>query len=717
MHTHEHGAPGAHSPRSPTHRMSIASRHSHQSHYHQEPETIGGEILRTLTRQSTYSERDRERELLDTEDVNDEEGHFGDWTMAHEVKETHARNLQKPKHLGVTWKNLTVKGIGQGAMIHENVLSQFNIPQAIKESRQPKDLRTILDDSHGCVKPGEMLLVVGRPGAGCTTLLKQLANKRSGYAEIEGDVHFGSLTSEEADRYRGQIVMNTEQEIFFPTLTVGQTIDFATKMKIPNKDVRDPPNEKEYQQQVKDFLLRSMGIEHTHDTKVGNEYVRGVSGGERKRVSIVECMATRGSIFCWDNSTRGLDASTALEWSKALRAMTTIMGLTTIATLYQAGNAIFEQFDKVLVLDEGKEIFYGPRAEARPFMEQLGFLCDDSANVADFLTGVTVPSERAIRPGFESSFPRTAEAVREAYLNSSIYQRIQSEYSFHDSQIARSNTSNFIESVVQEKSQHLPKSSQFTVPLIEQITTAIRRQYQILWGDRATFIIKQTLTIVLSLTTGSLFYQAPDTSNGLFVKGGTLFISVLAFGLMAMSEVTDSFSGRPVLAKHKDFALYHPAAFCFAQIAADIPIIASQVTSFSLIIYFMVGLTQTAGAYFTYWILLFTLSLCMTALFRMIGAAFDGFDDASKVSGFLVSALITYAGYMIPKTGMHPWFVWIYWINPLAYGFEALMANGTFSPSLPYTATNLLHRVQRENHPMRHTQSHSRRTRIQPIIQ
>jgi ABC-type multidrug transport system permease subunit len=62
----------------------------------------------------------------------------------------------------------------------------------------------------------------------------------------------------------------------------------------------------------------------------------------------------------------------------------------------------------------------------------------------------------------------------------------------------------------------------------------------------------------------------------------------------------------------------------------------------------------------------------------MIGAAFDGFDDASKVSGFLVSALITYTGYMIPKTGMHPWFVWIYWINPLAYGFEALMANGTY---------------------------------------
>lgn len=356
--------------------------------------------------------------------------------------------------------------------------------------------------------------------------------------------------------------------------------------------------------------------------------------------------------------------------------MTTILGVTTIATLYQAGNGIFEQFDKVLVLDEGKQIFYGPRKEARPFMEQLGFLCDPSANVADFLTGVTVPSERAIHPGFEASFPRSADAVRERYEQSNIHQRMQLEYTFPESEYTKSSTEDFKQSVATEKSRHLPKNSEFTVPLGKQISTAVMRQYQILWGDRATFIIKQAFTIVLALMTGSLFYNTPDTSSGIFGKGGTLFISVLTFGLMALSEVTDSFSGRPVLAKHKEFAFYHPAAFCLAQITADIPIIASQVTTFSLIVYFMVGLKQNAGAFFTYWVLLFSVSICMTSLFRLIGAAFDKFDDASKISGFTISALIMYSGYMIPKTAMHPWFVWIYWINPLAYGFEALMASG-----------------------------------------
>jgi ABC-type multidrug transport system ATPase subunit len=93
---------------------------------------------------------------------------------------------------------------------------------------------------------------------------------------------------------------------------------------------------------MKDFLLRSVGIAHTVDTKVGDAFVRGVSGGERKRVSIIETMATRGSIYCWDNPTRGLDASTALEYTRAIRSLTDVLQLTSIMTLYQAGNGIYE---------------------------------------------------------------------------------------------------------------------------------------------------------------------------------------------------------------------------------------------------------------------------------------------------------------------------------------------------------------------------------------
>jgi ABC-type multidrug transport system ATPase subunit len=261
------------------------------------------------------------------------------------------------------------------------MISQFNVPQLIKDFRRKPPLKSILSNSHGCVKPGEMLLVLGRPGSGCTTLLKMLSNRREGYKNITGDVRFGNMTPEEASKYQGQIVMNTEEELFYPRLTVGQTMEFATKLKVPYHLPGEAKSVAEYTAETKQFLLESMGIAHTSDTKVGNEFVRGVSGGERKRVSIIECLATRGSVFAWDNSTRGLDASTALEWTKALRAMTDVQGLSTIVTLYQAGNGIYNLFDKVLVLDEGKQIYYGPASEAKPFMENLGFVYTDGANI------------------------------------------------------------------------------------------------------------------------------------------------------------------------------------------------------------------------------------------------------------------------------------------------------------------------------------------------
>lgn len=510
------------------------------------------------------------------------------------------------------------------------------------------------------------------------------------FTEIDGDIHFGTMTVQEAKQYRGSIVMNTEEELFYPSLTVGKTMDFATRLNIPDTLPRNAENREDYRTKFKNFLLDSMGITHTEDTKVGDAFIRGVSGGERKRVSIIETLCTRGSVMCWDNSTRGLDASTALEFTRALRSMTDAMGIATVVTLYQAGNGIYELFDKVLVLDEGKQVYYGPLEQARPFMESLGFLCRDGANVADFLTGVTVPSERKIRPGFESRFPRNNIELEKAYSESPIKTNMDRELEYPNTQEAKVNTEAFVHAVSLDRSKRLPKKSPLTVSFLAQVRACVTRQYQIIWGDKATFMIKQGSTIVQALISGSLFYNAPDNSAGLFIKGGSLFLALLFNALLAMSEVTDSYTGRPILAKHKNFAFFNPAAFCIAQIAADVPILFFQVTSFIVVLYWMTALKATAAAFFTCWFVVYLTTFAMTAFFRMIGAGFPNFDAASKVSGFSVTALLLYIGYQIPKPQMHPWFVWIFWINPLSYGFESLMANEFEGTTIPCVYNNLV---------------------------
>ncbi|KAI4728946.1 hypothetical protein E4T49_03351 [Aureobasidium sp. EXF-10728] len=612
-----------------------------------------------------------------------------EWHLSDEIRRLEhldADTDERPRSLGISWTNLTVKGINAGSAFNENVLSQFN---PFHKSANG-ELKTIIDSSHGCVKPGEMLLVLGRPGAGCTTLLNVLANNRRGYEEVTGDVNFGSMTPKDAKAYSGQIVVNTEEEVFFPTLSVQNTIDFATRMRSPRHLPAECQTQEQYAQEYKKFLLESVGISHTATTRVGDAFIRGVSGGERKRVSILECLATRASIYCWDNSTRGLDASTALEYIKAIRAMTDILGLSSIVTLYQAGNGIYEQFDKVLVLDEGKQIYYGSRQDAVPFMEDLGFICVNGSNKGDFLTGVTVQTERKIAPGYEHKFPRTNGDIAATYDQSQNRMNMFEEAQrYPESEAARADTMAFRELIAKEKHRGI-RDSPVSANFFEQVRITVIRQYQLLWGDLSTVIIKQVATLVQALIGGSLFYAAPANNLGLFIKGGAIFFSTLYHALLALGEVTDSFTGRPVLAKHRSFALYHPAAFVIAQVVADLPIMLFQVGQFSIVLYWMVGLKDTAAAFFTFLVISYMNALAMTQYFRAVGAAFPTFDAATKVSGLTFVGLFIYMGYMIAKPVMHPWFVWIYWINPMAYSFEALMSTEFHDTQIPCVGPNLI---------------------------
>lgn len=123
----------------------------------------------------------------------------------------------------------------------------------------------------------------------------------------------------------------------------------------------------------------------------------------------------------WDQPTRGLDSKTALGFAETLRAKADQEGKTIVATMYQAGNGIYDQFDKVLVLADGCVIYYGPgRTAAQRYFEDLGLVCPKGANVADFLTSVTVMTERVIAPGAEGKVPNTPQEFERVYQESSV---------------------------------------------------------------------------------------------------------------------------------------------------------------------------------------------------------------------------------------------------------------------------------------------------------
>lgn len=142
-------------------------------------------------------------------------------------------------------------------------------------------------------------VVLGRPGAGCSTLLKVLANQRSEYHMIEGEVNYDAFSPEDIRKnYRGDVQYSPEDDIHFPTLTVKQTLDFAAKTRTPQTRIHE--ERETYIRTVTEVLATIFGLRHVKDTLVGDASVRGVSGGEKKRVSISEMLATRAMFNSWD---------------------------------------------------------------------------------------------------------------------------------------------------------------------------------------------------------------------------------------------------------------------------------------------------------------------------------------------------------------------------------------------------------------------------------
>ena len=138
-------------------------------------------------------------------------------------------------------------------------------------------------------------------------------------------------------------------------LQVGQTLNFAAQARAPRNRLPGVTRQR-YAQHMTDVIMAVFGLSHTYSTRVGNDFIRGVSGGERKRVSIAEASLGSSPLQCWDNSTRGLDSATALEFVRTLRLSTDITGSTACVAIYQASQSIYDIFDKVVLLYEGRQV-------------------------------------------------------------------------------------------------------------------------------------------------------------------------------------------------------------------------------------------------------------------------------------------------------------------------------------------------------------------------
>ncbi|KAF2759425.1 putative ABC multidrug transporter [Pseudovirgaria hyperparasitica] len=537
----------------------------------------------------------------------------------------------------------------------------------------------ILHDFEGVVRSGEMLLVLGRPGSGCSTLLKSLAGDRNGInVDAQASLNYHGITSDQMRRlFPGEMIYTAEEDVHFPELSVDQTLSFAARAKTAlspqvGKSVL------EWSEHLKAALITLFNLERASSVLIGNHVIRGVSGGERKRVSIAEAILSWAPFQLWDNSTRGLDSSTALSFVRVLRYYATSSGGCIIMSIYQASQAIFDTFDKVILLYEGRQIFFGTTNNAKTYFEELGFKCPKHVSTADFLTAITHPAEARLlaTPDTPSSLLRSPTQFAEHWERSSSRTKLLQDLQTyeHDYPIG-SGCATFTRKIHAGKASKISNSSPYTISLLSQILLCIRRAFQRLSRNISPALSGTFGNVVMAVIVGSVFLGQDSTTASLDNRSVLIFFAVLLNAFMSAFEVLTIWAQRPIVEKQNRYRFYHPFVEAAAAMICDIPNKVFTSVCFNLALYFMTNLRRTPEAFFIWFLFSFTCFITMSMFFRMVGSSSRTIEQTMAPVAIFILNYIIYAGFIIPVGLMHPWLSWIAYINPLSYTYEALMIN------------------------------------------
>ncbi len=600
---------------------------------------------------------------------------------------------------GFAFQNMNVHGYGNATDYQKDVanvwLEATSVAKNLLTGNKGQHRIDILRDFDGVVDTGEMLVVLGPPGSGCSTFLKTIAGETNGiYVEDKTYMNYHGVTAKEMhSHHKAEAIYTAEVDVHFPQLSVGDTLTFASRARTP-RTLPPGVSHEQYCDHYRDVVMAMYGISHTVHTKVGDNYIRGVSGGERKRVTIAESTLSNAPLQCWDNSTRGLDSANAIEFCRTLRQQSELFGQTCAVSIYQAPQSAYDFFDKALVLYEGRQIFFGRADKAKKYFVNMGFECPARQTDPDFLTSMTSPTERIVRPGFEDRVPRTPDEFVARWKASAEYQDLLAEIEAYkekhpfDGPSAQAFRDH--KRATQAKNQRV--TSAYMLSYGQQVKLCMWRGWRRLLGDPSLTLFSLIANFSLLLIVSSLFYNLNMTTSSFFQRSAVLFTAVLMNAFSSALEILTQYAQRAIVEKQSRYGFYHASAEAFSSVLVDMPYKIANCIFTNLALYFMTNLNRGPGPFFFFLFVSFLTTMTMSGLFRSIAALSRTLSQAMVPASILMLAVIIFTGFVIPVRYMLGWCRWINYVDPIAYAFESFMINeyngrkytcDTFVPSGP----------------------------------
>ncbi|GLT76273.1 hypothetical protein SLA2020_479430 [Shorea laevis] len=603
--------------------------------------------------------------------------------------------LEVPK-IEVKYEHLSVEGnvrIGGRALptlLNATLNTIESILGLIRLAPSKKRKIQILKDVSGIVRPSRMTLLLGPPGGGKTTLLLALAGKLHRDLRETGKVTYcGHELNEFVPRRTCAYI--SQHNLHFGEMTVRETLDFSGRClgvgaryellaellrREKESEIKPDPEIDAFMKAavlasketslITDYVLEILGLDICADTMVGNEMRRGISGGQKKRLTTGEMLVGPAMVFFMDEISTGLDSSTTFQICRYMRQMVHIMDVTMVISLLQPAPETFDLFDDIILLSEGQIVYQGPHDNVLEFFEYMGFKCPERKGVADFLQEVISKKDQE-QYWFSKNQP---------YNYVSVPEFVQGFYSFHIGQQLKSDLR-----VPYDKSQIHPAAlvtEKYGISKWELFRACFSREWLLMKRNSFVYIFKTTQITIMSLIAFTVFFRT-QMPVGTIEDGqkffGALFFSLTNVMFNGMAELALTCFRLPVFYKQRDLFFYPAWAFGLPIWILRIPLSLIESVIWIVLTYYTIGFAPAASRFIRHFLALFGTHQMALSLFQFIAAVGRTEVVANTLGTFILLIVFVLGGFIVSKNDLEPWMLWGYYVSPLTYGQNAIFIN------------------------------------------
>ncbi|XP_020587829.1 LOW QUALITY PROTEIN: ABC transporter G family member 42-like [Phalaenopsis equestris] len=560
---------------------------------------------------------------------------------------------------------------------------------------------SILKDVSGVVRPSRMTLLLGPPASGKTTLLQVLAGNLNSSLKASGEVTYNGYKFDEfvpqKSRHTLEAAYIGEKDVHVPALTVRETLDFSAKCQgvraadyellkelskrekaagiLPDAEIdlfmKATSVEGVKHSLQTEYIIKILGLDLCADTLVGDQMRRGISGGQKKRLTTGEVIVGQTKVLFMDETSTGLDSSTTYQIVKCLQQIVHLGEATILMSLLQPTPETFNLFDDIILLSEGQIVYQGPREYILDFFEFCGFRCPERKSTPDFLQEVISHKDQA---QYWAGHTQPHRYITTQEFDDHFYQFHIGLHLKNELLVPFDKTRNHHAALVFKK---------HVVPFSELLTSSFAKEWLLLRRNLFLHVFKFIQIILMAIIVSTVFLrtrtQAYTISDAFFYNGALLFGMVCNI-FNGFLEVPTTIARLPTFYKQRDLLFYPAWTFTLPLVFLRIPISVLESTIYVAITYYTIGFAPEASRFFKQLLAVFLIQQVAFGLFRTIA----GLCRAIVISGFAGTLSIFFffnvGGLFLSKDLIPKLWMWGYWVSPFTYGYTALTVNEFLAP-------------------------------------